>query len=425
MKLNRFIFALFIALILADSLSAQIKDMSSKRRRDMFGRDLFTYRYFNFADSTDENLSRLEFHVGVVNDLLTFIKTDESSYRARYEVAVVIYNKKKEPIIEKSVSGRVTTESYVETNSRRNAIHHAITTTLEPGNYKGSLQLIDIESNESLSKELDLSVRDFSRDEVSVSDIIFVDKIDTSGAQIEYNPNLSHVFDNVNSAFSAYVELYPPKTGNEIEANISIMDNDGKKLHTENKRFGNENAIIPLVIPFREHLKKPGEYILVVSVKADGRSTKTQRMFSVIWGNVPLANNNLDIAIDQLALVAQKGDIDAMRNVDEEKRKLLYDEYWEKRDPTPQTQKNELEQEFFRRVDFTNRNFTEITSGRSGWQTDRGKIYIVYGPPEQVNHSDSEIQMPSTEIWYYNRLNRKYYFSDRSGDGIYRLVKVE
>jgi GWxTD domain-containing protein len=425
MKINKLISAILITLIFSSTVPAQRKDMSSKRRKNMFGRDLFAYRYYNFADSTDEKQSRMEFHVGIVNDLLTFIKMDEGAYKARYEVAIVIYNKKKEPIIEESVSGRVTTDSYAETNSRRNAIRHTIKTKMAPGNYKGLLQLIDLESDESLSKELEFTAKDFGQDKIRTSDILFIDKIDTLDAVVSYKPNLAHVFDNVKSAFSAYIEIYPASSNSAIDSKIDILDAKGNELFSANKHYESTGETITAIIPFRDHLKKPGEYRLVVTATAGDHSSKAQRMFSVIWGNVPLAENNLDMAVEQLALVAHKSDVEAMRSADGDIRKQLFDAYWQKRDPSPNTQKNELEDEFFRRVDFTNRNFAEIISGRSGWKTDRGKIYIVYGPPEQVNNGDGEVQKPSTEIWYYNRLNRKYFFSDRSGDGVFRLVKVE
>jgi len=405
--------------------TAQHKDMPSKRRQDMFGRDLFLYRYYNFADSSDASKSRMEFHVAVVNDLLTFIKTAEDEYKARYEVNVVIYDDEMEPLVEKSVSGRVTVHSFAKTNSRRNAMHHTISTSLDPGRYKSVLQLIDFESNESISKELDLTVRDFSRDKIRISDIMFIDTIDSTDSGVVYSANLPHVFDNVNSAFAAYVEIYPPDGINTAEADIEILDAKGKMLHSFKRRYESKTGAVHAVIPFREYLKKPGEYLLVIIAKAGEHSAKSRRMFSVIWSNIPLAENNLELAINQLALVAKKNDIEIMRNAKGNERKKLYDDYWQQRDPTPLTKKNELQEEFFRRVDFANRNFSEITSNHAGWQTDRGKIYIVYGPPDEVSHSDSEIQMPATEIWYYNRLGRKYYFSDRSGDGVYRLVKVE
>ena len=425
MKVIKYIFLLFLITMPASSVFSQHKDMARNRRQNMFGRDLFAFRFYNFADTTNEHLSRMVFHVGVVNDLLTFVKNDSGTYKARYEVAVVIYNKNKEPIVEKSVSHRVTASSFAETNSRRNPRQHSIEIELPPDRYRGELQLLDMESDERLIKDLEFTARDFTRDLVKLSDIMFIDKIDTADSEIAYLPNLTHVFDNVKSAFAARVEIYPPKNSKEVQAHFAILDANGKHIFDKSKTYSPPAGTISAMLPFRKHLTKPGDYIFMVNASSGGHSAKIQRMFSVIWGSVPIARNNLNIAIDQLALIANKSDITAMRNADEEKRKQLFDQFWRQRDPTPLTQKNELEEQFFKRVDFSNRNFSEISSGRLGWQTDRGKIYIVYGPPDQVNHDDSDVHMPSTEIWYYNRISRKYYFTDRSGDGVFRLVKVE
>jgi len=426
LKISKILYTASAILLFASSgFSQKSRSMAKSQHQNIFGRDLFSYRYYNFADSTDERLSRMDFHVGVVNDVLTFLKTEDGSYKARYEVLVIIYNDRKEPIVEKSTSHRVHAATFGETNMRSNPAYHTISVSLPFGRYKGELQLNDLESGEGLSKELELNFRNFRRDKIHLSDIMFINKIDTTSAGVEYTPNLQHVFDDVNSAFAAYVELYPSKKGKDVEAQFSIFDTKGHKLYTVGRTYPSSMDIVSAVIPFRERLKEPGEYYFIVSVKSGKQTAKIQRMFSVFWGNVPLAKTNLEMAVAQLALVAHKKDVDAMRDASEAERKVLYDEFWLQRDPTPNSQKNELKDEFFSRVDFSNRNFTEITSGRSGWQTDRGKIYVVYGAPDNVDRRDSEMNAPAAETWYYNRLNRKYFFADRNGEGIFRLVKVE
>lgn len=426
MKISKFILLLMIPLLFgASAFAQQKKSMAKSRHQNMFGRELLSYRYYNYADSTDESLSLMEFHVGVVNDVLTFIKTDSGTYRARYEILVVIYNDRNEAIVEKSTSHRVLAETFVETNSRLKPEFHSLSASLPPGNYKGELQLNDFESGESLTKELELTFRDFARDKVHWSDIMFVDKIDTTETGVIYQPNLNHVFDDVNSAFAAFVQLYPPKDGPDIDVSLSIFNSNNEKLYTVEKSYPTTMDVINLLVPFREHLNKPGEYYFAVNAAQGNETAKVQRMFSVVWSNVPLAHINLEIAIEQLALVANQKDVEAMRDAPPEKRKELFDEYWEKRDPTPNTQRNELKEEFFNRIDFSNQNFTEIASGRSGWQTDRGKIFVVYGAPDNVDRRTSDMNSPAAETWYYNRLNRKYFFADRNGEGVFRLVKVE
>lgn len=415
---------IILTLLLVSTALAQ-KNMANSRHQNMFGRELFTYRFYNFADSTDEQLSRMDFHVEVLNDVLTFLKTEDGTYKARYEVLVIIFNDRGEAIAEKSLLNRITVPTFNETNSRVNPVFHKISASLPTGRYKGQLQLNDLESGESLAKDMELNFREFGRDKVHLSDILFIDKIDTTASGVEYTPNLQHVFDDVNSAFSAYVELYPPEKGRDVEAQLSIADAKGDKLYTVDRVYPSSMQTISAVIPFRQHLKKPGEYYFIVEAKSGKQTAKTQRMFSVFWGNVPMAKSNLEIAVDQLSLVAHKRDIEAVRNASEAERKIIYDEFWLKRDPTPNTNSNELKDEFFGRIDFSNRNFGEIAAGRSGWQTDRGKIYIVYGAPDNVDRRDAGMNTPATEVWHYNRLNRKYFFADRDGEGAFRLVKIE
>jgi len=106
-------------------------------------------------------------------------------------------------------------------------------------------------------------------------------------------------------------------------------------------------------------------------------------------------------------------------------RDSLYEAFWQKRDPTPETPENELRDEFFRRIDFSNNAFNEGFSGRQGWRTDRGRVYIQNGPPDQIEKHAGEMGMASTEIWSYNRLNRRYLFVDRLSNGEFRLAKTE
>jgi GWxTD domain-containing protein len=72
--------------------------------------------------------------------------------------------------------------------------------------------------------------------------------------------------------------------------------------------------------------------------------------------------------------------------------------FWEHRNPTPGTTENPFKDEHYRRLSFANQHFAE---NRPGWKTDRGRVYIVYGPPDVVTkHAGSAIAAPE-EIWSY------------------------
>ena len=71
-------------------------------------------------------------------------------------------------------------------------------------------------------------------------------------------------------------------------------------------------------------------------------------------------------------------------NTDEEREQFI-ENFWLRRDPTPDTVENEFKEEHYRRIAYANEHFA---SGIPGWKTDRGRIYIVYGPPDEIeDHS--------------------------------------
>jgi GWxTD domain-containing protein len=88
-------------------------------------------------------------------------------------------------------------------------------------------------------------------------------------------------------------------------------------------------------------------------------------------------------------------------NLPPSERPAFVDEFWKKRDPDPETEENELKTEYFRRIDEANHLFTD--GGEPGWLQDRGRIYILLGPPEQRITYPRGIDFygKPTEIWYY------------------------
>jgi GWxTD domain-containing protein len=64
----------------------------------------------------------------------------------------------------------------------------------------------------------------------------------------------------------------------------------------------------------------------------------------------------------------------------DEERDNFIEAFWQRRDPTPDTEENEYKEEHYRRIAYANEHFA---AGVPGWKTDRGRIYIVFGPPDE------------------------------------------
>ena len=72
-------------------------------------------------------------------------------------------------------------------------------------------------------------------------------------------------------------------------------------------------------------------------------------------------------------------------NTDEERQQFV-EQFWLRRDPTPDTEENEYKEEHYRRIEYANDHYA---SGIPGWKTDRGMIYIKYGPADEVESHPS------------------------------------
>jgi GWxTD domain-containing protein len=105
---------------------------------------------------------------------------------------------------------------------------------------------------------------------------------------------------------------------------------------------------------------------------------------------------------------------------DRQAREEFIQEFWEKRDPDPDTEENEFRQEFNRRVEYADQRFLE---GIPGWKTDRGRIYIYFGEPDEIDRYPAlnRADVKGIQIWYYYHYEFALRFVDDKGTGTYRF----
>jgi len=105
------------------------------------------------------------------------------------------------------------------------------------------------------------------------------------------------------------------------------------------------------------------------------------------------------------------------------------EEFWERRDPEPRTEENEFKMEYFTRLDRAEELF--MGEGKPGWLTDRGRIYILFGPPQYRETHTIESSDPTTllyrrcgEIWHYPGFPVVFIDSTCTGNNL-RLVTYD
>jgi GWxTD domain-containing protein len=118
-------------------------------------------------------------------------------------------------------------------------------------------------------------------------------------------------------------------------------------------------------------------------------------------------------------------------------RDVFIEGFWQRRDPTPDTAENEYKEEHYRRIAYANEHFA---AGMPGWRTDRGRIYIMYGPPTSTDSHPmgGPYQRPAEEgggqtetfpfeVWRYRYLEGigqeiEIEFVDDCGCGAYEMT---
>ena len=121
-----------------------------------------------------------------------------------------------------------------------------------------------------------------------------------------------------------------------------------------------------------------------------------------------------------------------------EEREQFIENFWRRRNPDPESSTNSFKEEHYRRIAYANEHFA---SGIPGWKTDRGHIYIVWGPPDEIDshptggtydrplwQGGGSTQTYSWELWRYRHLEGigdtiELEFVDPTGSGEYHLTR--
>jgi GWxTD domain-containing protein len=164
-----------------------------------------------------------------------------------------------------------------------------------------------------------------------------------------------------------------------------------------------------------------GAYELEIGVSSGNSFDQYTYPFSIFWKDMPLTLKNPEMAIDIMRYILSDAEYRAMDKGSDEERTERIRAYWKEQDPSPGTPYNERMVEYFRRADQAYYKF-QTTTVTNGALTDRGKIYILYGPPDAVDRV-LEPGALAQEVWTYRAPTKTVRFVDRNRNGNLRLAE--
>jgi GWxTD domain-containing protein len=161
-----------------------------------------------------------------------------------------------------------------------------------------------------------------------------------------------------------------------------------------------------------------GRYVLEVEL-VEGRSRwRVERSFEVEESGPP-SRAEFERMLEPLSYIAAHEEVERLRRLPVDQQAAGWEEFWRRRDPDPETPRNEALIEFIRRVRYTEHHFQGYGPG---WRSDMGRIYIRYGPPAQIESRPASSSAPQLEIWNYENPFHRFVFGDREGFGRFVLM---
>jgi GWxTD domain-containing protein len=136
-----------------------------------------------------------------------------------------------------------------------------------------------------------------------------------------------------------------------------------------------------------------------------------------------MSDEELDDIFSKSKYIASSLDIDKYNKINstESKREFLYN-FWKEKDLDINTPENEFYKNYFGRVNLSSQRYGSL--GRIGWKSDRGRVFIIYGEPSEIERYPNQVDTKPYEIWYYNELEGGviFIFGDLTGFSDYTLL---
>lgn len=341
----------------------------------------------------------------------------KSRHGAGVEFIVVFESKREADLRGDAWERRIVVPDYSNTRGSNAVVLEKRTFAVPPGDCRVRVVVRDVNSGERSSVQHKFEVPDYARLPVGFADL----ELGVADSAAGFRPVSTRRFGAEVSRIAARASLFDRRPGSwprHYPLQFRIRDEDGQVLVTGTQDVSIATSGEPVIVrPERVDLFL-GSYVFEVEL-AEGKSRwRVERSFDVDESGPP-RGREFERMLEPLAYIASPDEMDWLRALTPEQQAQGWEEFWRRRDPSPDTPRNETQLEFFRRVRYAEHHFQGFGPG---WRSDMGRIYIKFGPPDQIETRPSSATTPQLEIWYYNQPYRRFVFADREGFGRFTLV---
>jgi GWxTD domain-containing protein len=379
----------------------------------------FVGRLSTFATSSPDTTLVLA-SISIPNRALTFTREGER-YRAPYEVRLTLGRGGVEAA-NVNVMEIVRVGSFRETNRTDESVIFQHYFRVTPGVYDLSVMVRDVGGSRTATQQATVSVRSLSQRGLSTPTLVYeaagrftLDSV----PRLLASPRSSAVFGR-DSTVAIYIEGYG--SGNRLPVNFVVRNDAGVQIWRDSTVLGRNGALFSGVVNVPISTVGVGVARVYFARKDAGTSAAdsvSAPLFVSFGEDIPLMS--FEDMLGYLRYFASSSRLNALRTAPPEQRATMWAQFLRATDPVPETATNEELQAYFGRIQEANLQFR--MDQNPGWMSDRGKVFVALGEPDQIlerniNQTLSPTQVSSSarvQIWQYRQYDAQLIFLDDAG----------
>ncbi len=431
------------ALALLFSFSAQAQERSGELSLWM-DYAAFSYETLDKAAPESSAFTYLEIYYALDRKELYFNKTDSGSF-AIVDLNLSLLDSKSQEIESRNWKIASVASPLEEVSGRSFLLYDLVPFRLLPGRYNLNLTATDLYSQKKAQKKLELVLPDFHTTKLCLSDIQLAMSLNPDTTRTKFTkafhkviPNPLRLVSSQDNILYFYAEVYNLSSGpaaDSFNVSYSILDTLANPVKDYGLfKYPKPGKSSTLMSGLNISSLAGGKYFLNINITdpTNQKSAFARKEFSVVRpkpvieeeASGPNTLEEAKLMRDYIQYIASEEDLKMYDQLTLDGKKTFLKQFWQKKDPNPQTPQNEFKIEHFRRFAYANENYSVSLLNKTGWKSDMGRIYIKYGTPDDIEkHPYAGGQKP-WEKWIYNQLDGGTYFIfvDDQGWGEYKLI---
>ena len=427
-QMTKIIMAVFTMLTVMTTVNAQQPSNFSMQEGSTIFLDVVCFR------GTSDTAQRVDVFVLVPYQALEFMKSN-AFYKGEYQCIISVRDSSGKQIQQEKFEHELIEKNYENARGAGGGFDYTQTILpLKPGRYTIEVLILDRNgAKKEYRKTRTVTVLNFQNFTFSMSGLLLVSSIEESGGKYTITPHLSDNVARLQDGFFVFFETYSELGVDSVDFVYEISGGKESAVVMKSPRI--RKSIRNLIeqqfikIPPATNLASGTYTLKIIALRTTAPanfskqdySAVSERSISIERTISGFVLKDLEKSIRQMRYAASQTELDNIRDAaSPEDKRQRFEEFWKKLDPTPITERNEAFEEYYGRIEFANKNYRSYTEG---WLTYMGMVFILLGPPSNIERQPRGADGRTYTRWTYNN-NGQYTFVDNSGFDDFRLVTL-